>query len=139
MHAQTDLPRPSFGRSPEPGSGSPAPAFSAVADHHGGIAGYVNTELIESGGPAPSSPDEAVRYAQTVKGEIFEVFDTNGEIVGYFASGDHGFISAARKDVLVGEGFRLLRSPKPDLEGGSPASTRRSGVVPPTTPGPSSE
>ncbi|HWJ62318.1 MAG TPA: hypothetical protein VNS19_10135 [Acidimicrobiales bacterium] len=128
--------RPVFGLSPEPGSDEPAPAFSAVTDGAGGIAGYVNTELFESGGPQPDTPEEAVAFTKSIKGNIYEVFDTKGEIVGYFASEGHGFVDEAEKDRLLEAGFRFLRSAKPDLKGGARPSVEPGDATPsPSTPG----
>ena len=134
VSARSGNERPTFGLSPA-GKGDQAPAFSAVSDQNGGIAGYVNTELINSGGPQPETPEEAVIFMKTVKGNIYEVFDTDGEIVGYFASEGHGFVGESERDELIKQGFRLLRAPRPELDGSSvPSPTQGDAGVPaPTT------
>ena len=134
VNARSENERPTFGLSPA-GKADQPPAFSAVSDHHGGIAGYVNTELINSGGPQPETPEEAVIFMKTVKGNLYEVFDTEGELVGYFASEGHGFVGESEKDELIQQGFRLLRSPRPELDGGSVSSPTQgdAGIPAPTT------
>ena len=53
-----------------------------------------------------------VAYAERYHGEIYEVFDTNGQVVGYFATSG-GFIDPERKDELLAGGYRLLRGKPP--------------------------
>lgn len=110
-----DRSRPQFGTTPQLRSGGPTPHYIAVAGPRGEIAGYVHADLFESGGPEPRSPEEALEWSRTIKGLIYEVFDTEGKIVGYFAT-RVGFVDAAEKDALVRDGYRLLNAPKPKVD-----------------------
>ncbi len=110
VYATSRQDRPMFGIAQS--SDDPRPEFSAVSGPDGKIAGYVNTDLIEYG-PQPKNPEEAVALMEA-KGNLFEVFDLKGEIVGYFGTGELGFVDAATKDRLLTEGYTLLRSSKPN-------------------------
>lgn len=111
--AQSGSDNVTFGTVPNEESRNGTPDYSAVSDHDGNIAGYVHTETFESGGVDHLNPSEALEYAATTAGTIYEVFSTEGELVGYFATGIHGFIDNEQKDALVLEGFQLATAPWP--------------------------
>lgn len=121
---------PKFGTVPEPATGKLPPEYSAVEGHDGEIAGYVHTATFEAGGPQPKTPEEAVEFTKNVKGELYEVFNTNGELVGYFATGKHGFVDETQKDELLTQGFRLVAAPHPNQQDRTVPAEE---VVPPST------
>ncbi len=96
------------------------PEFVAVCGHGRDIAGYIDADLHEDDRFRPRNPDEAVEYMRVVKGELEEVFDTEGRLVGYFATGRHGFVDEARKEELIAEGYRVFRGRTPTPVGPGP-------------------
>lgn len=98
-----------FGREPTNQSDA-RPKYTAVSDGKGGIAGYVETALLDGAGDMPASPEEAVRTSGTPR--LFAVYDTAGVVVGYWGDAI-GFVGSDRKPELEREGWRYIPGTPP--------------------------